>query len=173
MAFLKFQLDDGRPSQVPIDAEHPIVKIGRSKECSVRTRNSTVSRRHSQVVFTGSEFKVYDLGSSNGTFYDRKRVKEHTLVPGDVFFCGNFRVEFEVPEPQEPDILEEVEFGAAAQEAPAQEVPAQGASLPSFEEVSSEYAAAEAEVPVGQVRPLTPGPDALGAARKKVLGVAG
>ncbi|TNF33487.1 MAG: FHA domain-containing protein, partial [Deltaproteobacteria bacterium] len=98
MAVLRFVQDDGVPAEVFVDAQNPIVKIGRANECEIRTRNSTVSRRHCQVVFTGSSFKLYDLNSSNGTYFNRERVTEHTLTSGDIFFCGNYEISFEEAE---------------------------------------------------------------------------
>ena len=94
MATLTYTGDDGVIGHVTIDADQPIVKIGRHKECAIRTDNGTVSRRHCQIVFSGTDYKVFDLGSSNGTYYQRKRIAEHVLQSGDVFHCGNFKVEF-------------------------------------------------------------------------------
>ena len=89
MATLTYTGDDGVIGHVTIDADQPNVKIGRHKECAIRTDNGTVSRRHCQIVFSGTDYKVFDLGSSNGTYYQRKRIAEHVLQSGDVFHCGN------------------------------------------------------------------------------------
>ena len=100
MAILKYTDDDGVAREVLVDAADPIAKIGRHKECSIITNNNTVSRRHCQIVFTGNEYLLSDLGSSNGTFVrgdDGQNVRltaETTLVDKQVFFCGNFQITF-------------------------------------------------------------------------------
>ncbi|MCA9518152.1 MAG: FHA domain-containing protein, partial [Myxococcales bacterium] len=113
MAHLRFTTDDGQAGEVRIDAQNQIVKIGRANDSDIRTANVTVSRRHCQVVFTGSGFKLYDLNSANGTYVNRNRITEHTLNAGDVFFCGNYEVHFiddaaapAVPAPPEIDVAE-------------------------------------------------------------------
>jgi pSer/pThr/pTyr-binding forkhead associated (FHA) protein len=45
----------------------PVSVIGRDPECQVRLADSSVSRRHAQIVRQQSGFFVSDLGSSNGT----------------------------------------------------------------------------------------------------------
>ncbi|HRE92604.1 MAG TPA: FHA domain-containing protein, partial [Myxococcota bacterium] len=94
MPYLRFTQDDGTPAEVPIDAENSIVRVGRATDCHIITRNSTVSRKHCQIVYTGTVYKLTDLKSSNGTFFNRERIEEHDLTLGEVFFCGNFEIHF-------------------------------------------------------------------------------
>jgi predicted component of type VI protein secretion system len=116
MPYLRFIQDDGTPSEVPIDAENSIVRVGRATDCHIITRNSTVSRKHCQIVFTGSGYKLTDLKSSNGTFFNRERIEEHDLNLGDTFLCGNFEIQF----------LAESMFAAAPLEEAASEPMAEG-----------------------------------------------
>lgn len=59
-----------------------------------------VSRRHAIVLFKNGSFLVEDLGSSNGTFVNNRRVAAQatmSLQDGDELKCGTLviRVEFE------------------------------------------------------------------------------
>ena len=80
--------------------------LGRSKECNLRIASGQVSRQHCKVLITDSEVYVKDLGSSNGTFVDGKRVPSGEKVavdPGTELAIGpaRFVFRFERPE-QEP-----------------------------------------------------------------------
>ena len=63
--------------------------IGRHNDCQIRIRSSQVSRRHCELLEEGNKLILRDLGSSNGTFVNGKRVLGHqTLEPGDVLTIG-------------------------------------------------------------------------------------
>ncbi|MBM4388052.1 MAG: FHA domain-containing protein, partial [Deltaproteobacteria bacterium] len=108
MAKLFYIDDNGEKAFITINAENPHVLVGRSKECNIKTKNNTVSRNHCQVIFTGGQFKLFDLGSSNGTYYKKQRVKEQILDDSEIFFCGNFEIKFELEDhermPPEPEL---------------------------------------------------------------------
>ena len=64
--------------------------IGRHDDCQIRIRSSQVSRRHCQLFEDGDKLILRDLGSSNGTFVNGKRVLgQQTLKPGDVLTIGS------------------------------------------------------------------------------------
>ncbi len=64
--------------------------IGRHDDCRIRIRSSQVSRRHCQLFEEGNRLILRDLGSSNGTFVNGKRVLgQQTLKPGDVLTIGS------------------------------------------------------------------------------------
>ncbi|MBO0797814.1 MAG: FHA domain-containing protein, partial [Blastocatellia bacterium] len=42
----------------------------------------SVSKRHARIVIEDNHYSLYDLGSSNGTFVNGKRIKETTLQDG-------------------------------------------------------------------------------------------
>lgn len=52
--------------------------LGRSSACAVRVEDPHVSGEHASVFWSGSRWEVKDLGSSNGTSVDGKK-----LVPGE------------------------------------------------------------------------------------------
>jgi pSer/pThr/pTyr-binding forkhead associated (FHA) protein len=60
----------------------PVV-IGRAAECDIAVTSDEISRRHALVKPTPDGLAVEDLGSSNGTFINSKRVQHGFLNPGD------------------------------------------------------------------------------------------
>jgi len=63
--------------------------IGRHDDCQIRIRSSQVSRRHCELFEEGKKLILRDLGSSNGTYVNGKRVLgQQILKPGDVLTIG-------------------------------------------------------------------------------------
>jgi hypothetical protein len=60
----------------------PVV-IGRAAECDISVPADEISRRHALIKPTPEGLSVEDLGSSNGTFINGKRVQHGFLNPGD------------------------------------------------------------------------------------------
>lgn len=71
---------------------HPItsgsVVIGRSRECDLRVADGNASRRHAEVVQEGVTYVVVDLGSTNGTELNGRRITRETLNDGDRITIG-------------------------------------------------------------------------------------
>jgi adenylate cyclase len=69
--------------------------IGRSTTASVRLTDREVSRKHSQIDREGDGYVLRDLGSSNGTFLNGKRlVAPAALGDGDEVVVGTSKMEF-------------------------------------------------------------------------------
>lgn len=62
--------------------------IGRKDDCTIRIPLAMVSRRHAEVVVDGSEVILRDLGASNGTFLNNRKITEEELEPGDQIVIG-------------------------------------------------------------------------------------
>lgn len=62
--------------------------IGRDTEADLRIPVGTVSRQHCEVRIDDDEPRVRDLGSSNGTFLNGKRVTESVIDAGDLLRVG-------------------------------------------------------------------------------------
>jgi len=60
----------------------PVV-IGRAAECDISVPADEISRRHALIKPTPDGLSVEDLGSSNGTYINSKRVQHGFLNPGD------------------------------------------------------------------------------------------
>ena len=57
--------------------------LGRSTNCDIVLAGTHVSRQHAELYFQSGKLHVKDLGSSNGTFLNRKKVQEGVVQPGD------------------------------------------------------------------------------------------
>ncbi len=63
--------------------------IGRNPSCDVVLAGRDVSRRHARVFLGPSAcWMVEDLGSSNGTFVNGRRIESSPIVPGDIVGIG-------------------------------------------------------------------------------------
>jgi hypothetical protein len=71
---------------------HPITSrsfvIGRSRECDLRVTDGNASRRHAEIAQEGSVYVLVDLGSTNGTELNGRRVTRQELTDGDRITIG-------------------------------------------------------------------------------------
>lgn len=75
-------LYDGQPHRV--NKERFV--IGRGKGSSDLTiRDPNVSRQHALVEFSGGNFYMVDMGSTNGIEFSGQRVQRKAIQNGDVF----------------------------------------------------------------------------------------
>lgn len=77
---------DGRIRDVPLT--RPRVLLGRKPDCNIRIPALSVSREHCEILVQPPRLIVRDLGSSNGTFVNRQRVREAELAAGDILTVG-------------------------------------------------------------------------------------
>ncbi len=68
------------------------VIIGADEDCQLRIEDPTVSRQHARVTRTDGGALVKDLDSTNGTFYERSRVKEVVVPFGATIAVGKAQV---------------------------------------------------------------------------------
>jgi hypothetical protein len=77
---------------------HPLEKnrivIGRSKDCDIEISDQNVSRRHAEIRQEGAAHWVVDLGSTNGTEVNGRRLKRAKLRPGDTITVGSSELVF-------------------------------------------------------------------------------
>jgi hypothetical protein len=66
--------------------------IGRGKHCDLVIDSSKVSREHAAIVREGDAWYIEDLGSSNGTWYQRARIQRRRILDGDEYFICSERV---------------------------------------------------------------------------------
>ena len=55
--------------------------VGRSLACSLQLDNGLASAEHAAFHWTGANWQIRDLGSSNGTFVDQHRLGHRESVP--------------------------------------------------------------------------------------------
>ena len=83
---------------VPPDGVYSVkrtTRIGRSEEGEVVLVDPSVSRAHAVVEIGSRGAIVRDLGSTNGTFVNGRRIESETLRDGDELRFGNTRMRFE------------------------------------------------------------------------------
>jgi len=77
---------DGQRKEFKI--RHEATTIGRGEECTLRVPLLNVSRQHCELTKGQDELHVRDLGSSNGTYVNNKRIGEAALKGGDRLVIG-------------------------------------------------------------------------------------
>lgn len=64
------------------------LSVGRALQCDIPVLDPTISRRHAEVVVDRDGVRVRDLGSSNGTFVNGRRVETAAVAADDVITFG-------------------------------------------------------------------------------------
>ncbi len=77
---------DNERRDFPLEQEETV--IGRRQDAHLRIPTADVSRQHCAVIRSGKSIVAKDLGSSNGTFVNGKRIAEAELGAGDQLRVG-------------------------------------------------------------------------------------
>jgi pSer/pThr/pTyr-binding forkhead associated (FHA) protein len=103
---LSYQDEKGAPKLVRLKTitHSKPVTIGRGEEADIVLNDPMSSRVHAAIRYWDDIFVVRDMGSSNGTLLNGKKVEVAKLTPGDVLKVGN------------------TEFSVAAEEGSARDV---------------------------------------------------
>ncbi len=84
--------------------DRDVVTVGKLADSDLVLTDPTVSRSHLRIArMAGDEWRLYDLGSTNGTYISGGRVTEATISSGAVFRAGRVEISF-APERREVDI---------------------------------------------------------------------
>lgn len=111
-------MDGGKNvSRIPI---HSLpFRIGRVEGLELTLPHSSVSKRHAEIVLLedGRGLLIRDLGSTNGTFVNRERVRQAHLREGDILHFASFEYRLgEDPAHEEPEEEHDPERGTLALE---------------------------------------------------------
>ena len=69
------------------------LSIGRADDNDLHISDITVSSHHAQIFTYLDASYIEDLGSTNGTYLNGKRIQKHTLHIGDIIKLGKHEYE--------------------------------------------------------------------------------
>src|SRR6187551_687628 len=118
--------------------------VGRVQGNELMLPKGNVSKRHARLLYRDGRFIVTDLNSTNGTYVNRRRVTQATIVrEGDRIYVGDFVLRIELPgsegvegsQPSDGEARPELvsapdEVSTTGQPSAAVPVPAAGLSQP-------------------------------------------
>jgi pSer/pThr/pTyr-binding forkhead associated (FHA) protein len=81
-------------SEIPLDGV--VVVVGRDGFCDVSLSSPRVSRRHCCLAFERNQVLVRDLGSTNGTRINGRRIDQGVLRLGDELSIAQHRYHLEI-----------------------------------------------------------------------------
>lgn len=91
------ELDDGERSHQRFVVRPPGLKIGRLPPSDIILSDRQVSRTHCLVELAGDGIRVSDLGSTNGTFIDGKRIEGSASLPiGSKLRVGSVSLQYQL-----------------------------------------------------------------------------
>lgn len=73
------------------------ITIGRTIDNDIVLPDPGISRQHLSIRDKGGAYIVKDLGSSNGTLLNGKKITEEVIKAGDIITAGGARIRFEGP----------------------------------------------------------------------------
>lgn len=156
MFMVRIKEKGGEDQMLPFDKEE--VSIGRGKGNDIILPKGNVSKRHARIVHRDGKFIVVDLRSTNGTYFNARKISSPVIVtPQDKIYIGDFVIRVLPGGPEaaaeyksEPSI----EIGPPAGAAGAEfEPPAHEAGEPEFAPEFAEEAAAPEWTPPSAVEP--------------------
>ncbi len=75
------------------------INVGRVQGNELMLPKGNVSKRHARLLYRDGRFIVTDLNSTNGTYVNRRRISQATIVrEGDRIYIGDFVLRIEVAE---------------------------------------------------------------------------
>jgi predicted component of type VI protein secretion system len=91
----KLQILSGVLEGKVIDLIEERITAGRAADNVIRLEDGTVSHHHAVLVLDGSDYKLRDLNSTNGTRVNGLRIVETKLRNGDAVRLGSVEMRFE------------------------------------------------------------------------------
>jgi pSer/pThr/pTyr-binding forkhead associated (FHA) protein len=73
-----------------IETDKALLTIGRNENNDIYINNLGISKKHAKIVRQGDTYILEDLGSTNGTFLNDKRVKKSPLASHDTITIGKY-----------------------------------------------------------------------------------
>ncbi len=131
--------------------------VGRVQGNDIMLPKGNVSKRHARLLYRDGRFIVTDLNSTNGTYVNRRRIAQATIVrEGDRIYVGDFVLRVEPPADREGSIS--YDTGTAGPRTSSPEAASSGTAAPTPSAVPSEMPGRPTSVsidiatPAGQTR---------------------
>ncbi len=99
VAKIVYRSPDGLETDFVLD---PINRVGRHPRNNIRLNDREISKEHAIIELRGNDWFLKDLGSSNGSFVNSRRIREAKLKHGDDLQLGSMRLAFEVQQAEDP-----------------------------------------------------------------------
>jgi hypothetical protein len=103
---VKLVFEQGEQAGQEIQLSHPAILIGRGADSDVVLAEQGISRQHARLEQDARGWSVTDLGTTNGTFVNGRRIPARepvALQPGDRLTIGSsVLVLQQAPQPQQP-----------------------------------------------------------------------
>ena len=84
-------LPDGKRIQIG----NRVITIGRLQDSTVCIDDPSISRNQAEVLLRETGYLLSDLGSTNGTLVNGRRISQHVLTDHDQIEFGSYRIRFE------------------------------------------------------------------------------
>jgi pSer/pThr/pTyr-binding forkhead associated (FHA) protein len=91
----KLVLERGDGTTAEYIFDQPAVTLGAMDDNDIVVDDDTVSRYHCKISQDDDAYIIQDLGSTNGTFVNRVRIREAFLKPGCMLTVGKTDVRFQ------------------------------------------------------------------------------
>lgn len=78
------------PNGGSVELKKPDLIVGRHSGADIRLILPDVSRRHCRFTFATGNWRITDLGSTNGIFVNGEKVTETVLKPRDLVRIGSY-----------------------------------------------------------------------------------
>src|ERR1017187_99567 len=88
----------GRTQELKLDK----TTIGRAEDNTFQIAEASVSSHHCEMLLHGSEVKVRDLNSTNGSYINGEKVTESVIKPGQILRLGQIEMRLETDAPAAP-----------------------------------------------------------------------
>lgn len=105
---LEITLQLGDKVLASYETDNDDITIGRSAGNDIRIDNLSVSGNHARVRKVMNTYLIEDLGSTNGTFVNEKRIERYELIDADRVIIGKHSLLFRIS----ADKNAAAEFGA-------------------------------------------------------------
>ena len=82
--------------------DHGSVTIGRARDNIIQLHDETISAHHARIITLFTASHIEDLGSTNGTFVNHRKILKHTLHVGDSITIGGTQIDFYTDDNSDP-----------------------------------------------------------------------